>query len=154
MSDFKSFMLSGLKNDNTEILTFKGVDTFKDSEGNPIPLKFKKLTEKEVEKLRKEFTTRTPAVDKNGKYIIRNGRIINDIETDLDSFSDAIIAESMVYPDLKDKSLYDYYNVYSKIELLNVLFKGDDYKYVDSCAAQACGMSPIDEDELVKELKN
>lgn len=154
MSDFKSFMLSGLKNDDTEILTFKGVNTFKDAEGNPIPLKFKKIPEREIGKIRKEFTTKTPAVDKNGKYIIRNGRIINDIETDLDSFSDAIIAESMVYPDLKDKSLYDYYNVYSKIELLKVLFKGDDYKYVDRCAAQTCGMAPIDEDELVKELKN
>lgn len=154
MEEFKSFMLPNIKEAQEEIITFKGVETFKDKEGNPIPLQFKKIPKREVDKIRKEFTTKTPAIGKDGKYIIQGGNIVNDVEVDYDGFSDALIAKSMVSPDLKNKALYEYYNVWSKTELLNVLFKGEDYAYVDRCVAQACGMAPIDEEKVIKDLKN
>ncbi|MDO4301640.1 MAG: hypothetical protein Q4D26_09660 [Clostridia bacterium] len=154
MSDFKSFMLSGLKNDNTEILTFKGVDTFKDENGVPIPLKFKQISRAAVEEIRKNYTTKTLAIGKDGKYIISNGNIIKDVEVDYAGFSDALIVETMTYPDLKDKELLEFYGVYAGTELLHKLFKGKDYDYVDRCSAQAAGLIDLDETKLVKELKN
>ena len=95
--DLKKFMISGLKKNDT--LTFKGIDTFKDENGVPIPLKFKQISRTEVEDIRKKFVHKTPAVDKEGNYIIRNGRIINDIDVDYDSFTDELIVETMVQPE-------------------------------------------------------
>ena len=150
--NLKNFMISGLKKNDT--LTFKGIDTFKDENGVPIPLKFKQISRTEVEDIRKKFVHKTPAVDKEGNYIIRNGRIINDIDVDYDSFTDELIVEIMVQPDLRDKEFLDFYGVYAGTELLHILFKGDDYRYIDGCAAQAADMAPIKEENLIKELKN
>lgn len=72
--NLKNFMISGLKKNDT--LTFKGIDTFKDENGVPIPLKFKQISRTEVEDIRKKFVHKTPAVDKEGNYIIRNGLYI------------------------------------------------------------------------------
>lgn len=151
-NNFKSFMVAGLK--RNDILTFKGVDTFKDDNGNPTPLKFKPISKAEAEELRKKFTIKTPAVNKNGNYIITDGRIVNDIEVDYVKYTDALIVETMVYPNLKDKELLDYYGVYAGTELLHILFKGKDYDYVDRCAAQAADLIPVDESKLINELKN
>lgn len=152
MENFKNFMIEGLK--KTEVLTFRGVDTFKDDNGNPVPLKFKQISKTEAEELRKNFTTKTPAVNKKGNYIITDGRIVNDIEVDYAKYTDALIVETMIYPNLKDKELLDYYGVYAGTELLHILFKGKDYDYVDRCAAQASDLIPVDESKLIDELKN
>lgn len=153
MSDFKSFMLDSLKTSN-EVLTFKGVDTFKDENGVPIPLKFKQISRNEVNEIRNKFKTKTPAIGKDGNYIISGGRIINDVEVDIADFTDELIVKTMVYPNLKDKELMDYYNVYASTELLHKLFKGKDFEYVDSCSAQAAGLIEIDENEVIKNIKN
>lgn len=153
MSDFKSFMLDSLKS-GSEVLTFKGVDTFKDENGVPIPLKFKQISRTAVEEIRKNYTTKTPAIGKDGRYIISNGNIINDVEVDYAGYTDALITETMIYPNLKDKELLEFYGVYAGTELLHKLFKGKDFDYVDRCSAQAAGLINLDENELVKELKN
>ncbi len=150
--NFKNFMIADLK--KNDVLTFKGVDTFKDDNGNPISLKFKQISRAEAEELRQKFTTKTPAVNAKGNYIITDGRIVNDIEVDYAKYTDALIVETMVYPNLKDKELLDYYGVYAGTELLHILFKGKDYDYVDKCAAQASDLLPVDESNLINELKN
>lgn len=155
MDDFKKFMLPELKEKKDEIIIFKGVDTFKDEEGRPIPLKFKKLNKREYRKILNEFKSRVPALDENGKYIISsNNRLVYDEVLDSDGLSDTLIARTMVYPNLYDKELLSYYGVYSATELLNIIFRGEDYAYVDRCCAQACGLTQIDEKEVINELKN
>lgn len=153
--DFKEFMLPELKEKKDEIITFKGVDTFKDKEGNPIPLKFKRLSKKEYRKILNEFKSRVPALDEKGKYIISsNSRLVYDEVLDNDGLSDALIARTMVQPNLYDKELLKFYDVYAATDLLNILFKGEDYAYVDRCCAQACGLTKLNEKEVISELKN
>lgn len=56
-------MISGLKKNDT--LTFKGIDTFKDENGVPIPLKFKQISRTEVEDIRKSlFIRHQPSIKK------------------------------------------------------------------------------------------
>lgn len=153
--DFKKFMLPELKENKEEIITFKGVDTFKDEEGNPIPLQFRKLGKKEYRKILSEFKTRVPALDENGKYIISsNSRLVYDEVIDGDGLSDALIVKTMVCPNLYDKELLNYYGVYAATDLLNIMFNGEDYAYVDKCCAQVCGFAKIDEKQVISELKN
>ena len=130
--DFKEFMLPNIKEAKEEIITFKGVETFKDSKGKPIPLDFRKMNRKEYRELIKQFKIRKPAIDDKGDYIISsNNKLVYDEELDTAGLNDAVIAKTMVVPNLYDKELMEYYGVYSATELLNVMFKGDDYDYVD-----------------------
>lgn len=154
MDDFKKFMLPELKEKKDEIITFKGVDTFKDEEGNPLPIQFRKMDRKEYRRLMKEYITKTPALNSKGDYIISGGKLVYDEELDSEALTDAVIAKTMVSPNLYDKDLMKYYGVYSATDLLNVMFKGEDYAYVDRCCAQACGFTKLDEKEVISELKN
>ncbi len=156
--NFKSFMVDSLKTANAtyNTMTFKGVDTFKDADGTPVPLEFKALSKKEISALRQEYTTRKPAKGKKGNYIISNGQLVYDETFDADGFNDALIAKSMVCPNLYDEDLQKFYNTYAATELLNVMFKGEDYDYVDECCSKACGFTDADDEDekVINELKN
>lgn len=152
--DFKEFMLPELKEQKEDIITFKGVDTFKDKEGNPIPIQFRRIGRKEYRRILKEFKKKTPALNNKGDYIISGGKLVYDEDTDYEEFNDTVITKAMVSPDLYDKELMKFYGVYSAVDLLNVLFKGKDYDYIDKCCSQACGFSDPDPKEVISELKN
>lgn len=156
MENFKNFMLNNLKEEaEREILVFPGIKTFLDENGNPIPLKFKKLTKSETRNIEKEFKTTTLATRNDGTYIIsRGGKVAVVEDTDFEGLATELIAKTMVCPNLKDKELLEFYGVYAATELVPILFKGEDYTYVDQCAAQAAGIIPIDEDKIIKEIKN
>lgn len=153
MENFKNFMLPELK-EQSDIIAFKGVDTFKDKDGNPIPIKFRVPNRLEVREIRKKFERRTPAIDKDGNFIIKNGAIVHNESFDFDEYTDELIVETMVYPNLNDTQLQEYYGVYAATELLHILFRNKDYKYIDSCCAQVVGFSDLDEQFVIKEVKN
>ena len=159
MTDLKSFMLPNDKLNNEEVITFKGVETFKDASGNPIPLKFKKLSKKELRKIRSNHTTKKYLTNENGDYVLNAGNAVLCEDINMEGYNDEVIVESMVYPNLKDPALMEHYNIYSATELLNYLFRGENYDYIDRCAAQASGRVALDQkmvydDDTIKELKN
>ena len=68
--------------------------------------------------------------------------------------NDQMIAQSLVFPDLHDKELLDFYGCADSVELVHKLFaKLDDYTYITEKIQEVSGISN-DGDEIIEEAKN
>ena len=148
----KDFMKEELKVD--QIVEIPGIKTFCDKDGNPIPMKIKVITSGKLSELRNLARKRTIAKDKKGKPIFNGGQIQYSEEIDSTLLTDVMIAESLVFPDLHDKDLLNYYGEQEAVKLVHKVFaKIDDYTYISDQITEVSGLSR-DADELVDEAKN
>ena len=104
MSDFSFFMKSNKKKKENE--RFAATKSIVDADGNPVEWEFKHLTSKEVNEIREQYTTSK----------ISNGQYTTEINTN--RFINALVAESAVYPDLRNAELQDSYGVHTPEELV------------------------------------
>lgn len=148
----KDFMREELKVD--QVIEIPGIKTFCDKDGNPIPMKIKIITSGKLSELRAMARKRTIAKDKKGKPIYQGGQIQYSEEIDTTLLTDAMIAESLVFPDLHDKELLAYYGEQEAVKLVHKVFaKIDDYQYISNQISEASGIGR-DADELIEEAKN
>ena len=91
------------------VVEVEGLESIKDEKGNVVPFKIKKLHNETVDKINKMYVTRVPAKDKKGNFIIQNGEIVYKVEKDKTKAFHHILVEALVYPDLKDKELMEYF---------------------------------------------
>lgn len=155
VSKFKAFMKPELKEE--EILEYPGVDTFKDENGKPIPFKIKCLGRERINEIRKMYRKRKIAKEKNGRPVINGNIVVYEEEYDNEKSTNHIIVDAIVYPDLKNKELMDYYGVVDVTDMPSKLFhKTADFEYINKCIAEACGLSSeeSEEEEETNCLKN
>lgn len=154
MKDLKYFMR---QNDHPEIVKAPGPETIKDADGNPIELEIRVLTQEEIRRINDGYRRRSIATDKKGNPYINNGEIVWKTERDSDRAARHIIAEALVYPDLKDKALMDFYGCVDITEMpLKVFFRPDEYAHVSRVVFAALGIidDTAQDDELVDDAKN
>lgn len=116
MADLKRFMRPELKEE--QVFDVKIID----KDGKEMPLKIKRLSSKTISKIRNSYLTKTPAYDKNGNPIVRNGRLVVKEELDNESYSNHLIVEALVEPQLDNKELMDYFGEVNKIDMPSAVF--------------------------------
>lgn len=143
--DLKYFMVST----EDEIVTVPGISTFKDEDGKVIDFEVKKLSQKEITDLNNKYRKRTMATDKKGNPLINGNEVVFKTERDGEKSTRHLIVEALVYPNLKDKELMEYYNCVDVTEMPRLVFRNsDDYMYVVNTVMKVLGLSTgVDDDE-------
>lgn len=150
--DLKYFMRSN----EPEIITAPGPDNFKDEDGNVIQFEIKKLTQEEINRINDAYRKRSMATDKKGNPLIAMGEVVWKTEKDNARATRHMIAEALVYPDIKDPELMKYYNCNDVSEMaLKVFSSADEYQHVLRIVMQALGLSnEVNDDEDLADAKN
>ena len=155
--DLRVFMREAAKTE--EIVTAPGPDTILGGDGKPITLEIRVLSFEAIQRINDNYRKRAIAVDKKGNPYISNGEVAFRTERDNLKASQHIIAEALVYPDLKDPELMAFYNCHDIAEMpLKVFPRTDEYSQVSMAVMAALGLSsepPQEEEEtLLEEIKN
>ena len=150
--DLKYFM----RDQHDEIVTVPGPDTIKDENGNVIDLEIRVLSQAEIRKINDGYRRRSIATDKRGQPYVFNGEVAFKTERDNERATRHIIAEALVYPNLKDKELMEYYHCEDITEMpLRVFSRADEYAHVSRVVLTALGIiSEPDDNSDVEDAKN
>lgn len=139
MSGLSAFMAqNAIKPENEKHIIS---DRFRDEKGNPIPWEIKAISEDENEVLRKSCIKRTK----------KRGIIQNEIDQNL--YLGKLVAESVVYPNLKDAELQKSYGVLGADKLAKKMLTAGEYVRLLQIVQQVNGFD-VSMDELVDEAKN
>ena len=155
--DLRLFMRDPAKME--EIITVPGPASIKDENGNPVMLEIKVLSNETIQKINNNYKRKSIAVDKKGVPYIANGEVAFRVEHDNVKASRHIIAEALVYPDLKSQELMDFYNCTDIAEMpLKVFPRVDEYSHVSRAVMAALGLASEPEKEeqedTLEEAKN
>lgn len=93
------------------IITAPAPASFKDEKGNVVQMEIRRLRQSEIEKINKAYTVRSVATDRRGNPLVQNGNVVWKERRDSDKITHHIVAEALVYPNLKDPELMAYYDV-------------------------------------------
>lgn len=139
-----------------EIITVPGLKSIVGEDGKPIPLQIKTLSRATIREIQENYRTRSIALNKNGNPYISGNEVVFQTENDADKAACHILAEALVFPNLKDKELMDYYKCYDIADMpLKVFPQSDEFSYVNRMVLAVLGLSNNAEDEkLLKEAKN
>ena len=138
--DLKAFMRESAKQD--EIVFATGPDTVKGDDGKPITLEIRVLNSAEIRKINDLYTKRTMATDKRGNPYIQNGEVAYKVETDIHRATGHLLAEALVYPDLKDPDLMKFFDCYDISEMAAKVFpRADEWSHVNRAVMAALGLN-------------
>ena len=152
--DLKYFM----KEHKEEIVSVPGPATFTDENGETIMLEIRTMSNKEIRKINEYYRKRTIALNEDGAPYINGNEVVFMTEDDHTKASGHIIAEALVYPNLKDRQLMDFYNCIDISEIARTVFsRADDYLHVQRAVFAALGLTKDtkpNESEALEEAKN
>lgn len=135
--DLKYFM----REKKEEIIAAPGPESFKDEKGNVINFEIRVLDRATVNKINDSYRKRTVATDKKGNPLIYNGEVVWKTDKDNERATRHIIAEALVYPNLKDEELMKYYGCHDITEMPNLVFpKSDEFSHVSRLVFAALGI--------------
>lgn len=142
--NLKYFMRQSAKEEL--VVEVEVLESIKDEKGNIVPFRIKKLHNETIDKINKMYVTRIPAKDKKGNFIIQNGEIVYKVEKDKTKAFHHILAEALVYPDLKDKELMEFFGCHDITEMPQRVFPtSDEYTAVTKKVMEVLGL--VDPDE-------
>ena len=151
--DMKYFMQAKLK--EREIVEIPGVKTFKDEKGNIIPFKVQVLNSQEISDIYEKYRKKKHITDKKGVPMVKNGAVVTETETDATRALRRLIVEALVYPNLKDKELMDFYDCPGYDDMPVKLFPDPkDYNYVQNSVLRILGVSDEEEEDDIETAKN
>lgn len=139
-SDLQVFMIEKKE----EIFDYVASKRFKDDKGNSVVWKLKTITAKENEQLRKECYK---------QVLVTNGKK-KGYQQQLDTikYLSLLADKCVVYPDLHNAELLDYYNEMDSIDLLTKhLLNAAEY---DDLTAEIQRINGYDLEETAEEAKN
>ncbi len=145
-----------MREQKEEIVKAPAPESFKDENGNPLEMEIRVLSADTIRKINENYRTRKIAFDKSGHPYINGGEVVFQSESDNGKAFRHIIVEALVYPDLKDKEMMDFYKCCDITEMpLKVFSKQSEYDYVFRTVMTALGIleNPENSDEL-DEAKN
>ncbi len=145
-----------MREQKEEIVKAPAPASFKDENGNPVEMEIKVLSADKIRKINENYRTRKIAFDKSGHPYINGGEVVFQSESDTGKAFRHIIAEALVYPDLKDKELMDFYKCCDITEMpLCVFSKQSEYDYVFRTVMTALGiLEKPEESDKIDEAKN
>ena len=137
IKDLKFFM----RKKEAEIITALGPDSILGEDGNPLPFEIKVLTNTEIQKINENYRKRSIALDKKGNPFIAGGEVVFKTERDNARAVRHMIADALIYPNLKDEKLMEYYNCHDITEMPLLVFpRSDEYAHVTNIIMSALGM--------------
>lgn len=141
MSKYAAFMAGAAeKIDNKKVVVS---ERFKDENGQPIPWEIKALTAAENDELQRRCMVNVPVPGRRGQF---------SRELDQTKYTAALLAESVVEPNLHDAELQDSYGVKSADALLAAMLFYNEYNIL---AEAVSGMGKFESlAELVETAKN
>lgn len=144
------------KNREPEIVSVLGPESFVDENGARIMFQIKKLSTADIRKINNGYKDKRVAYGKNGKPFAENGEVLFVVDNDREKALSHIIAEALVYPDLKDEELMKSYDCFDFTDMPSLVFDDiNDYNYVAEAVMKVCGMTSAEsEDEEIDEAKN
>lgn len=130
-----------------------------DEDGNPVMLEIKVLHSNEIQKINDAYRKRAVALDKRGNPIVQNGEIVFKTERDNIKASNHILVEALVYPDLKDKELMEFFECVDITEMPGKVFpRPEEIGHVSRVVMSALGLgndfNPNEDEETLEEIKN
>lgn len=138
--DLRAFMREEAKTE--QVVFAPGPDTILGEDGKPVMLEIKVLSNAQVKKINDMYTKRTMATDKKGNPYIQNGEVAYKTEYDRRRANSHILAEALVYPDLKDPELMKFFDCHDISEMADKVFpRPDEYSHVDLAVLAALGYS-------------
>ena len=155
--DLRAFMRESAKTE--EIVFAPGPDTIVGEDGKPVTLEIRVLRNETIQSINDKYRTKSVATDKRGQPYIANGEVAFKVERNAIKASQHIIAEALVYPDLKDPELMAYFNCNSIADMpLKVFPTTDEYAHVSRVVMAALGLAsePAQEEKesAIDEAKN
>ena len=150
--DLKYFM----REREEQIISVPGPETLTDENGNVLDLEIRVLSNTEIQKINNNYRKRSIATDKKGQPYIANGEVVFKTEKDSAKAARHIIAEALVFPDLKDKGLMEFYHCSDITEMPELVFsRADEYAHVTRAVFTALGLiDGVPDDEVIGEVKN
>ncbi len=150
--DLKFFMRAPQE----EIVTVPGPDTITDADGKVVDLEIRVLPQAEIRRIQNNYRKRSMATDKKGNPLVANGEVIWKTEKDPERSMRHLIVEALVYPDLKDKKLMEFFNCTDVTEMpLKVFPRADEYEHVSRAVMTALGLIDTpDETSALEDAKN
>ena len=151
--NLKYFMREDCKEE--QVFTRPAPARFVDEKGEVVHMEIKKLHNETIAKINEMYKTRTPMRDKKGNYICQNGEVIFKTEKDSLRATRHIIAEALVYPDLKDPDLMAFYKCADITEMpLKGFPENDEYAHVQRAVLEVLGMLEPEEQQNEKEVND
>ena len=112
---------------------------------------------KEIKEIRNLYKTTEVFRDKKngGRPVIENGQVVVRRDYDAERAGLHIMVEALVQPKLDDPELMEFYGVNDRLDMPELLFDREDFRYVNECVMEACGLkAKPDEEETVDKIKN
>ena len=137
--DMRAFMREEAKTE--QIVFAPGPDTILGEDGSPVMLEIKVLSNAAIKEINDKYTTRTMAVDTKGNPYIQNGEVAFKTTTDAQKATGHILAEALVYPDLKDPELMKFFDCHDISQMAAKVFpRTDEYAHVNRVIMAALGI--------------
>lgn len=153
--NLKYFMREDSKKE--QIFQVPAPERFKDEKGEVIQMEVKKLHNDTIARINDMYRSRTPLKDRKGNYIVQNGEVVFQNVRDNVKSTRHLIVEALVYPDLKDPELMEYYGCIDITEMpIKVFPDNDEYGYVSRKVLGIIGLldGEEDNDKEVEDAKN
>ena len=153
--NLKYFMREESKRE--QIFQVPAPDRFVDENGEVVQMEVKKLHNDTIARINDMYKSRTPMKDKKGNYIIQNGEVVFKTEKDSVKATRHIIAEALVYPNLKDPEIMGFYGCADIADMpLKVFPDNDEFGYVSRKVLEILGLLDAAEDNEreVEDAKN
>lgn len=139
-----------------QIVTVPGPDTIRDENGNVVNLEIKKLSNDTIAKINEMYETRTLLKDKKGNFVVQNGVAVYKVDKDRNKAARHMMVEALVYPDLKDKKLMEFFGCVDVTDMpLKVFPDNQEYLYVSQQVLKVLNLVDEEPDDAeIEEAKN
>lgn len=148
--DLSYFMRDEMKNE--QIFIVPGPSTICGENDIPINLEIKKLSQEQINKIHDLYTNKKYLKDKKGNFVVQNGQAITEINKDINKITNHILVDSLIYPNLRDMKLMEYFG---EVDITNMparVFGGaGELAYVNQKILEVLGLresSDTDETEI------
>ena len=146
------FMREELKEE--KIISMEGPETIKDEKGNAVVFQIKKLSQDRIDQIYDMYEREEVAMDPKTKTPFeKNGHVLTRVEKNYDKAFRHLVVESLVYPNLKDKELLEFYNCVDAADLFTKMFTRQEREKIADMINIVIGVKEDTEDEDLKEAK-
>lgn len=153
-SSLKAFMRNKAKEE--EVVKVYAPESFVDEDGKRVQLQVKRLSVKHINEIYERYNHYVSANDENGNVLIRNNRVVKDFVMDAEGYTNRLIVEGLVYPDLHNKELMNFYGCADVMDMPHAVFASKaEYEYVrDVILSLTCTLSGDENQYIIDEAKN
>lgn len=136
-----------------QIVSVPGPETIKDENGNVVQLEIRKLSNDTITKINEMYEMKTLLKDRKGNFVVQNGVAVYKIDRDRNKAARHLMVEALVYPDLKDKKLMEFFGCVDITDMpLKVFPDNKEFAHVSRQVLRVLNLTDEDSDE--KELED